>query len=38
MTGSSKAPQDSKVQRISRCETLQVSVAFAAVEQAFEEF
>jgi hypothetical protein len=27
-----------KVQRISYCETLQVNVAFAVVEQAFEEF
>jgi hypothetical protein len=27
-----------KLQRISYCETLQISVAFAVVERAFEEF
>jgi len=37
-TGSPKAFRDLKVRRISHCETLQVSVAFAVVEQAFEEF
>jgi hypothetical protein len=36
--GSPKAFRDLKVQRISHSETLQVSVAFAVVEQAFEEF
>ena len=33
--GSHKAFRELKVQRISHCETLQVSVAFAVVEQAF---
>jgi hypothetical protein len=37
-TGSSKAFRDLKVQRVNHSETLQVSVAFAVVEQAFEEF
>ena len=37
-TGSPKAFRDLKVRRASHCETLQVSVAFAVVEQAFEEF
>jgi hypothetical protein len=33
-----EAFRDLKVQRITHSETLQVSVAFAVVEQAFEEF
>jgi len=33
-----EAFRDLKVQRIGHCETLRVSVAFAVVEQAFEEF
>jgi hypothetical protein len=33
-----EAFRDLKVQRVSHSETLQVSVAFAVVEQAFEEF
>jgi len=37
-TGSPKALRQLKVQHISHCETLQDSVAFAVVEQAFEEF
>jgi hypothetical protein len=36
-TGSPKAFRNLKVQRINHSETLQVSVAFAVVEQAFEE-
>jgi hypothetical protein len=38
VTGSPRAFLDLKVQRVSHSETLQVSVAFAVVEQAFEEF
>jgi hypothetical protein len=37
-TGSPKAFRDLKVQQVSHSETLRVSVAFAVVEQAFEEF
>jgi hypothetical protein len=33
-----EAFRELKIQRISHSETLQVSVAFAVVEQAFEEF
>jgi len=38
VTALPKAFRDLKVQRVSHSETLQVSVAFAVVEQAFEEF
>jgi hypothetical protein len=38
VTGSPKAFRELKVQRISHCETLQVGVAFAVVEQALEGF
>jgi hypothetical protein len=37
-TGSPKAFRDLKVRRVSHSETLQLSVAFAVLEQAFEEF
>jgi len=33
-----EAFRDLKVQRLSQSETLQLSVAFAVLEQAFEEF
>jgi hypothetical protein len=38
VTGSPKAFRNLKVQRVSHSEILQVSVAFAVEEQAFEEF